>query len=101
MKIVNKDEFKQITASGTTIVDFYADWCGPCKMLGPVLEEVSNKYPDVNFVKVNCDNELDLARDFRVMSIPAVFMLKDGKPTASFIGYQDIDAVTKFIEDNK
>lgn len=101
MTIVNKEEFDQLAASGTTVVDFFADWCGPCKMLGPVLEEVSSKYPDISFVKVNCDNEEELARKFRVMSIPAVFMIKDGKPVASFVGYQDADAVTKFIETNK
>ena len=61
MKIVNKQEFLETIKEGYTLVDFYADWCGPCKMLGPVLEELDSEYPDVAFVKVNVDNEEELA----------------------------------------
>ena len=86
MKIVNEKEFDEIIKSGLTLVDFYADWCGPCKMLGPVLESVSADYPDVTFVKVNVDDNEELAAEFGIMSIPAVFMFKDGKLVHNFLG---------------
>lgn len=86
MKIVNKDEFDTIIKNGNVIVDFYADWCGPCKMLGPVLEKISAKYPDITFIKVNVDKEEQLAASFKIMSIPAVFMLKDGNIVNKFVG---------------
>ncbi len=86
MQILSKEEFNKIRDNGKVVVDFYADWCGPCKMLGPVLENISKNYEDVNFVKVNVDDNEELAAEFGIMSIPAVFMLKDGKPVNKFVG---------------
>ena len=88
MKIVNADEFNELRSSGNVVVDFYADWCGPCKMLGPIIEKVSEDYPDVNFVKVNVDENEELAMEFGVMSIPSVFMLKNGEVVNKFLGVQ-------------
>ena len=87
MKIVNSEEFKEIKNNGKLVIDFYANWCGPCKMLGPVLEEVSKDYDDVTFIKVNVDESEDLAVEYGIMSIPAVFMLKDGEVVNSFLGF--------------
>ena len=98
MKIINTNEFNEIIKSGTTLVDFYADWCGPCKMLGPVLEEVSNEYPDIEFVKVNVDENMDLAGQFGIMSIPTVFIFKDGQPIGNMGGYRDAGGVKTFID---
>lgn len=86
MQILSKEEFNNIRNNGNVVVDFYADWCGPCKMLGPVLEGISENYPNVNFVKVNVDDNEELAAEFGIMSIPAVFMLKDGKTVNKFVG---------------
>ncbi len=86
MQILSKEEFNNIRNNGNVVVDFFADWCGPCKMLGPVLEDISKDYPDVNFVKVNVDDNEELAAEFGIMSIPAVFMLKNGKPVNKFVG---------------
>ncbi len=88
MKIVNADEFNELRSNGNVVVDFYADWCGPCKMLGPIIEKVSEDYPDVNFVKVNVDENEELAMEFGVMSIPSVFMLKNGEVVNKFLGVQ-------------
>ena len=88
MKIVDAKEFNEIRSNGNVVVDFYADWCGPCKMLGPILEAVSENYPNVNFVKVNVDDNEELAAEFGIMSIPSVFMLKDGKIVNEFKGVQ-------------
>lgn len=100
MKIVNKAEFDEIIKEGYTLVDFYADWCGPCKMLGPILEELDNEYSNINFVKVNCDNDIDLAEGYGIMSIPAVFLLKDGQVVANTLGYHGKEDMKKFIDSN-
>jgi len=99
MKIINTEEFNELIKSGTVLVDFYADWCGPCKMLGPVLEEVSGEYPDIEFVKVNVDDNMDLAESYGIMSIPAVYLFKDGAVIAKMSGYRDKGGVKAFIEE--
>lgn len=101
MKIINKAEFEETIKEGVTLVDFFATWCGPCKMLGPVLEELSTEIPDVKFVKVDVDDEPELAEKFGIMSIPSVFLFKDGEVAGSFLGLQPKDKVKAFIEGNK
>lgn len=98
MEIVNAEKFNEIRANGKVVVDFFADWCGPCKALGPIMEEVSADYPDVTFVKVNVDDAQSLAREFGVMSIPYVFMLEDGEVKNRFLGLQDKETVKAEID---
>ena len=100
MKIVNEKEFDEIIKSGLTLVDFYADWCGPCKMLSPILEELDNEYSDITFIKVNCDNDIAVADRYGILSIPAVFLLKDGQVLGSTLGYHAKEDMRKFIENN-
>ena len=100
MKIINTQEFEETIKSDTTLVDFFADWCGPCKMLGPVLEEADGLYPEINFVKVNIDENMDLAEKFGIMSIPQVYIFRDGEVVGKAGGYQDINGVKKFIDDS-
>ena len=101
MKIVNKAEFEALKNNGVVLVDFYADWCGPCKMLGPVLEDLSKEYEGkATIVKVNVDHEGDLASQFGVMSIPNLFLLKDGEIVKNVVGYQPKAALKKLIEAN-
>ena len=80
-------ENEVLKAEGKVLVDFYADWCGPCKMLSPILEELE-KEGAVKVCKINVDEEPDLAAKFGVMSIPALFVLKDGKITNQAVGAQ-------------
>ena len=101
MKIVNKEEFLETIKEGYSLVDFYADWCGPCKMLGPVLEELAKVNEDVKFVKVNVDEEGELAKEYGIMSIPAVYFFKDGEAVASSVGFKPADAMQEFINENK
>ncbi len=101
MKIVNKAEFEALKNNGVVLVDFYADWCGPCKMLTPVLEDLSKEYEGkATIVKVNVDQEGDLASQFGVMSIPNLFLLKDGEIVKNVVGYQPKAALKKLIEAN-
>ena len=99
MKIINTDEFNEIIKEGYTLVDFFADWCGPCKMLSPVLEEVSAEYDNVNFVKVNVDENMDLAGQFQIMSIPTVYIFKDGNVVSKMNGFRDAEGVKEFINE--
>ena len=98
MKIVNKSEFESIIKDGYTLVDFFATWCGPCKMLGPVLEELDGEFPNVDFIKVDVDQEEGLAQQYNVMSIPTVFILKDGEVVAKTGGMQPKSTMKSFIE---
>ena len=100
MKIVNRDEFNEIVKEGYTLVDFFANWCGPCKMLAPVLEEVSAEYPNVDFIKVDVDEEGNLAAEYNVMSIPTLYLLKDGKVVAKTGGMQPKASLKKFLDSN-
>ena len=70
------------------ILDFYADWCGPCRMIAPILEEIAKENANVKVCKVNVDNEPELATKFGVMSIPALFIVKEGKITNQAVGAQ-------------
>ncbi len=79
MKIINKDEFETIVKSGIVLVDFFATWCGPCKMLSPVLDEVANELNGkIDIVKVDVDQESGLAQQYGIMSVPTMLIFKDG-----------------------
>lgn len=80
-----------------TVVDFYATWCGPCKMLGPVFEEVS-KESDINFVKVDIDNHEELCREYKVMSVPTLILFENGKEVKRNIGFISKEKLIEFIK---
>lgn len=83
--------------SGNAVVDFYANWCGPCKMFGPIFEEVGN-FSDINFASVDVDKSSDIARRYGVMSIPTVILFKDGKEVKRFTGFMDKDRFISFLK---
>ena len=103
MKVINKNEFKSlvIEKEGLKLVDFYADWCGPCRMLGPVLEDLSQDINDVEFFKINVDNDGELAQAYQVSSIPTLILFKDGKIVDKKIGFLPKDALVEWINTNK
>ena len=86
---------------GLVVIDLYADWCGPCKMLAPVLEEIEKETPDVKFCKVNVDEEPNIARIFKVESIPFVALVKDNTFVDMSVGYVPKDKLVKLISANK
>ena len=81
----NPEEWKY-EGDKPAIVDFYADWCGPCKLTSPIIEELSEEHKDVSFVKVNVDNNQELASQYSVFSIPTFIVFKDGKLATQFVG---------------
>ena len=100
MEVVNTEKFNEIVGSGgLTLVDFYADWCGPCKMLSPVLSKLADRYAgQVEFIKVNVDDEMELAVKYGITSIPNLILFKNGKPINQSLGFQPEPALVKFIE---
>jgi thioredoxin len=83
----NSETFhNEINDSMPVLVDFYADWCGPCKMLAPILESIDEDRVDLKIVKLNIDSAEDIAREFGVMSIPTLIVFKDGKEFSKHIG---------------
>ena len=85
---ISKDNFEKevLKSEIPVVVDFYADWCGPCKMMSPVVEEVSDEMPDVKVCKINIDEEMEVAQRYGVMSIPTFIAFKNGEMTGKQVG---------------
>jgi thioredoxin 1 len=98
VKQVTKDNFKEAIKQGVNLVDFYADWCGPCKMIAPFVEEVSEEVKDVNFHKLNIDEAQDIAAEYGVMSIPTLIVFKDGQPIEQNVGFVPKEGIIKMID---
>lgn len=103
MKIIKAEEFQAevLNHSKPVLVDFFAEWCGPCKMLSPVLEKVSEKVADkASIVKIDIDQATDLAAQFGIMSVPTMIFFKNGKAVFKKVGLQQADALVQLIEEN-
>ena len=91
-----ENDFKSLIDKDA-IVDFYADWCGPCKMFAPVFEEASQE-SDINFIKLNVDEYSDIAREYGVMTIPTIILFKNGNEIKRFTGFIPNDELIKFLK---
>lgn len=99
MEVINTQQFNEMVKEGNLFVDFFATWCGPCKMLAPELEDLQNGLKDkVKVVKVDVDQSPDLAQQFGIMSVPTMILFKDGQKIAAFSGYQKAQALQVQIE---
>lgn len=99
MEVVNQTNFNDTIKDGVVLVEFYADWCGPCKMIAPILKEAQAELGDaVKIVQVDVDNDGELAQRFDVMSIPTLVLFKDGKPVNRRTGFMPKVELIKFIE---
>ncbi|MBQ7148157.1 MAG: thioredoxin [Pseudobutyrivibrio sp.] len=101
VKKITTAEFNSMDKSGISVLDFNAVWCGPCKMLGPVLEEVSEELSgQANFYSVDTDENPDLAKEYGIMNIPALVVLKDGQKVDMNVGFVPKEALMDFVSKN-
>ena len=101
VKVLTKENFNEqaLKTKDTVLIDFWADWCGPCRMLSPVVDEIAEQAPQgVKVCKVNVDEQPELAQQFQVMSIPTLVVLKDGRQVNKSVGVQPKAAILKMIE---
>lgn len=98
MKIINSEEFVEEAKEGIVLVDFFANWCGPCRMLSPVLEEIEEDVEEIRVVKIDTDENGPLAMKYGVQSIPNVIIFKDGVVVDRMIGFQSKEDIMETIE---
>ena len=102
-KIINnhKNLLSEISNSKLTLVDFFADWCGPCRIQGPIIDELEKEISDVNFLKVNVDQNQESAQVYSIRSIPSLILFKDGKILSQKPGFQSKGQLISWIKAHK
>ena len=100
VKILNDDNFASNVEKGLVLVDFWAEWCGPCRMLTPIIEELANEISGVSIFKVNIDESPETAQKYEVSSIPTLVLLKDGKEAKKTVGLKDKDFLLAMIQEH-
>ena len=101
MKVIKESEFINEINEGLVLVDFYADWCGPCKMLSPILEEINDEDENVKIIKVNIDDSRFLAKYYQIQSIPTLILLRNGQFLNKMIVFRPKKIIKELIEKGK
>ena len=96
---INKENFASevLNSNKPVLLDFYADWCGPCRMVGPIVSEIANERSDVKVGKINVDEQPELAAQFQVMSIPMLAVIKNGKLENQVVGYRQKEQIESML----
>lgn len=97
---INKNNFENevLKSDKKVLLDFYADWCGPCRMVSPIVDEIANEHPEYKVVKINVDQEPELASSFQVMSIPSLFVVENGKVVNQAMGAKPKDEILNMLK---
>lgn len=91
---MNIENFKKIISNGIYVVDFYAEWCAPCKMLSPIFQEVETNFDNVaSFMKMNIDNHMDIAQEYKITTIPTILIFKDGNIEDRIVGFNPKEVI--------
>ena len=102
-QVISSEEFNNLVehAQGVSVVDFFATWCGPCKMLAPVFQEVGKEFENkANFYKIDIDESLDIARQFSVSTVPTVIIFKNGEPVERLVGFMPKEHLASKIKEH-
>lgn len=97
LKKLNEQNFDSEIATGTTLVDLYADWCGPCKMIAPIIEEIATERSDITVGKVNVDTDPQIAIKYGVASIPTLIIFKNGQESARMVGLRSKEDIISML----
>ena len=100
INIESKEQFEELKSKGVVLIDFWAPWCGPCKMLAPQLEGVSEEMPEVIILKVNVDNFHEIASEYSVSAIPTMYLLINGEISAHNVGFLPKPSIVNLIKNN-
>jgi thioredoxin 1 len=98
VKQITDKEFDESIKTGKVLVDFYAEWCGPCKMLSPVVDELSEELKDVTFFKLNVDESDEVVRKYNVMSIPTLLVFENGELKNTSVGFKNKDEIKELLK---
>lgn len=99
VKELSTEDFDSVIASGKTVVDFFATWCGPCKMMAPVLAAASEEYTDIKFGKVDVDKAGELAARYKIMGVPTLIVFKDGEVAQKSVGAISGEELAELLKD--
>ncbi len=101
MKHLNMENFEETisAADGIVLVDFWAQWCGPCKMMASVLDEIETEHPEITVAKVDVDENPDIASQYQITSIPTLIVFKDGSPAAVSVGFKPKNEIEQMLGD--
>lgn len=97
---LNDEDLSHEIKNGKVLIDFYADWCGPCRMISPLLEELNSADNSIKIIKINIDKHEDIAKKYNVMSIPMLMLFENGNKIKENVGFLNKDELNQFIKNN-
>ncbi len=96
---INKDNFQSevMESNKTVLIDFWASWCGPCRMVSPIVDEIADEHPEIKVCKINVDEQPELASQFKIMSIPTLFVVKNGQIVNQSVGAKSKNQIIEML----